>query len=65
MFLHKAKTLIFSVIFLDYPVVWLITLKFAKNNHRIISKKLVMLENQGVCISIRRTTLILATMNFH
>ena len=54
MFLHKAKTLIFSVIFLDYPVVWLITLKFAKNNHRIISKKLVMLENQGVCISIRR-----------
>ena len=39
MFLHKAKTLIFSVIFLDYPVVWLITLKFAKNNHGIISKK--------------------------
>ena len=65
MFLHKDKTLIFSVIFLDYPVVWLITLKFAKNNQRIISEKLVMLENQGVCISIRRTTLILATMNFH
>ena len=39
MFLHKAKTLIFSVIFLDNPVVWLSTLKFVKNNHRIISKK--------------------------
>ena len=54
MFLHKAKNLIFSVIFLDYPVVWLRTLKFVKNNHRIISKKRVVLENQGVCISIRR-----------
>ena len=52
--LHKAKTLIFSVIFLDYPVVWLRTLKFVKNNHRIISKKRVVLENQGVCICIRR-----------
>ena len=54
MLLHKAKTLIFSVIFLDYPVVWLKTLKFVKNKHRIISMKLVVLGNQGVCISIRR-----------
>ena len=54
MFLHNDKTLIFSGIFLDYLVVWLRTLKFVENNHRIISKKLVVLENQGVCISIRR-----------